>query len=100
VKVPVPVIQLQWQAALAHDTGDRLGAISTPTMVLHGTADAGIPVVNGHRLASLIPGAQLELFDGAGHLFWWEDPDRTAAILGDLARRAPTAMTHSGGQPG
>lgn len=84
VKVPVPVIQLQWQAALAHDTGDRLGAISTPTAVLHGTADAGIPVVNGRRLASLIPGARLELFDGAGHLFWWEDPARTAAVLGEL----------------
>jgi 3-oxoadipate enol-lactonase len=88
VRVPVPVIQLQWQAALAHDTGDRLGAISRPTTVLHGTADAGIPVVNGHRLAELIPDAKLELFEGAGHLFWWEDPARAAAVLGELGRRA------------
>jgi pimeloyl-ACP methyl ester carboxylesterase len=84
VKVPVPVIQLQWQAALAHDTADRLTSIDTPTAVLHGTADAGIPVTNGRRLAELIPKARLELFEGAGHLFWWEDPARTAAILQDL----------------
>jgi 3-oxoadipate enol-lactonase len=88
VRVPAPVIQMQWQAALAHDTGDRLGAVNRPTTVLHGTADAGIPVVNGHRLAGLIPGAQLELFDGAGHLFWWEDPLRAAGVLTQLERRA------------
>jgi 3-oxoadipate enol-lactonase len=38
------------------------------------TADVGIPVVNAQRLAGLIPGAK-------GHLFWWEDPERTAALL-------------------
>jgi pimeloyl-ACP methyl ester carboxylesterase len=38
-------------------------------------------VVNAQRLAELMPGAKVELFDDAGHLFWWEDPERTAALL-------------------
>lgn len=42
------------------------------TLILDGTADASIPVVNAHRLAELVPAAKVELFDDAGHLFWWE----------------------------
>ncbi|MEV0803311.1 alpha/beta hydrolase [Kribbella sp. NPDC050281] len=81
VKVPVPVVLMQWQAAKAHDTTERLGAIAVPVLILHGTADAEIPVENAQRLSSLMPAAKVELFDDAGHLFWWEDPDRTATLL-------------------
>ncbi|GAA0626248.1 alpha/beta hydrolase [Kribbella sandramycini] len=81
VRMPVPVVLMQWAAAQAHDAADRLLTVDVPTLVLHGTADAGMPVANALRLAELIPAAQLELFDGAGHLFWWEDPVRTAALL-------------------
>lgn len=55
-------------------------------MILHGTADASIPVLNAHRLAELMPAAKVELFDDAGHLFWWEDPERAAALLAALGR--------------
>jgi 3-oxoadipate enol-lactonase len=81
VKMPVPVVLMQWEAALAHDTTERLRDIAVPTLILHGTADAGIPVANAQRLAGLMPGAKVELFDDVGHLFWWEDPERTAALL-------------------
>jgi 3-oxoadipate enol-lactonase len=81
VKVPVPVILFQWEAALAHDAADRVGGITAPTQILHGTADAGIPVVNAHQLSRLMPNARLELFDGAGHLFWWEDPERAVKVI-------------------
>jgi 3-oxoadipate enol-lactonase len=81
VKVPVPVVLMQWQAALALDTIDRLPTVSAPTMIMHGTLDAGIAVENAHLIAAAIPGARLELFDGKGHLFWWEDPERAAALL-------------------
>jgi 3-oxoadipate enol-lactonase len=80
-KVPVPVVRMQFAAALRHNTVDRLPTIAAPTLVLHGTADAGIPSLNGEQLASRIPGARLELFDGVGHLFWWEEPERTAELL-------------------
>jgi pimeloyl-ACP methyl ester carboxylesterase len=81
VKMPVPVVLMQWEAVQAHDTTARLGEIDVPTLILHGTADAGIPVVNAYQLAELIPAAKVELFDDAGHLFWWQDPERTVASI-------------------
>lgn len=86
VRVPAPVVQMQFRAALAHDTAGRLPGVRTPTLVLHGTGDVGIPAVNGERIAALVPGARLHLFDGAGHLFWWEEPETTAALLREHAR--------------
>lgn len=86
VRVPVPVVLMQWQAALALDTADRLPGITAPTMIMHGTLDAGIPVANAHQIAARIPGARLELFENIGHLFWWEDPERVAALLIEHAK--------------
>ena len=40
-----------------------------------------IPVANGELIASLIPGARLEILDGVGHMFWWEQPERSAELL-------------------
>ncbi len=46
---------------------ERLPRITAPTLVLHGQADALIPVAAAHDLARRIPGARLELIDGWGH---------------------------------
>jgi pimeloyl-ACP methyl ester carboxylesterase len=32
-------------------------------------------------MASLIPGARLEIMDGVGHLFFWERPERAAELV-------------------
>ncbi len=40
-----------------------------------------IPVENGRLIASLIPGARLEILDGVGHLFFWEQPGRSAELF-------------------
>ena len=32
-------------------------------------------------IAALIPGARLEIFDGVGHLFFWEQPERSAELM-------------------
>ncbi len=79
--VAVPVVMRQLQAIAAHDTSARLGAISAPTLVVHGTADQLLPVQNGRLIASLIPGARLEILDGVGHLFFWERPERSAELI-------------------
>jgi poly(3-hydroxyalkanoate) depolymerase len=41
--------------------------LTQPTLVLHGTDDPLVPVVNARILAALIPGAELQLLD-CGHL--------------------------------
>jgi len=71
----------QYTAALGHDASDRLNALQAPTVVVHGTRDALIPFGDARRLARLIPGARLELIEGAGHLVFWEQPDRVAGIV-------------------
>jgi 3-oxoadipate enol-lactonase len=79
--VPVAVIMQQMQACAAHDTHARLPQIAMPTLVIHGTEDRLLPVQNGRLIASRIPGARLEIFDGVGHLFFWERPDRAAELV-------------------
>jgi 3-oxoadipate enol-lactonase len=91
VRAPVPVdtIMGQAQAIASHNVGDQLAELTMPTAVLHGTVDRMLPYPNGVAVHQGIPGATLDTFEGAGHLFFWEDAHRTAAILGDLSARSP-----------
>jgi pimeloyl-ACP methyl ester carboxylesterase len=79
--VAVPVIMAQMQAVAGHDTSARLPSLAMPTLVVHGTEDQMLPVQNGRLIASLIPDSRLEIFDGVGHLFFWERPERSAELL-------------------
>ena len=81
VPVAVSVIMLQMQAVMGHDTSARLSSIEAPTLVVHGTEDRMLPVVNGELIARSIPHARLELLEGVGHMFWWEQPERSAALV-------------------
>ncbi|SMD08343.1 alpha/beta fold hydrolase [Kibdelosporangium aridum] len=80
-RVPVPVVLMQWEAAQHHYTSSRLPLLNAPVQVVHGTGDAMMPVRNGEHIASLIPGAKLELLEDAGHIFWLEEPSRTVDLL-------------------
>jgi pimeloyl-ACP methyl ester carboxylesterase len=75
------VLLLQVQAIAGHDTSGRLGELTVPTLVVHGELDRMLPADNGRMIAGLVPGARLEVFDGVGHAFWWERPERTAELL-------------------
>lgn len=56
----------QWDADLAHDTLDRLGSISAPTLVIAGEQDLLTPPWHGRQVAETIPGAKLHMFTGPG----------------------------------
>lgn len=60
---------------------DRLGAISTPTLVLAGRSDFQYPPERQQELAAAIPGAQLELIDEAGHNAPHERPEQVMAAV-------------------
>jgi 3-oxoadipate enol-lactonase len=79
--VPVDVIMAQMQAVVGHDTSARLTSIDKPTLVIHGTEDRMLPMVNGEVIARLIPDTRLEVLEGVGHMFWWEQPERSAALV-------------------
>ena len=54
------------------------GEVHAPTLVLTGTADEVVDPRNSELLAERIPGARLERFEGAGHLFFWQEPQRSS----------------------
>ncbi len=79
-RVSLRVITEQMQAIIGQDTVARLGQIGVPTTVAHGTEDRLLPYPNGVAIHGAIPGATLETFEGAGHLFFWEDPARAVEV--------------------
>jgi 3-oxoadipate enol-lactonase len=85
---PQPVVLQQMQACAAHDTHERLSQIDLPTLVIHGDADRLLGYDNGRQIAAAIPGARLETLEGVGHMFWWEQPQRSAELIRDHALAA------------
>lgn len=77
----------QWEAMQGFDSYDRLPDLRVPTLVLHGTEDLAIPVENARVLAERIPGAELALLEGAGHLYHSERPEEADAIVLDFVGR-------------
>jgi len=75
-----------WQAAFAgfFDTPDfsgDLASVSAPSLIMWGDKDAYAPREHQDRLAALIPGARLIVYEGAGHGFHWEDSAQFAKDL-------------------
>lgn len=69
----------QWSA--------RLGELSVPALVACGRDDPFVPVALGERLAAAIPGARLEVIDGARHYVPEDTPDQLVRHLGSLLAR-------------
>jgi 3-oxoadipate enol-lactonase len=74
----------QWEAMQGWDAWDRISAIRCPTLILQGTEDRLVSVENARRLSALIPGANLVLLEGAGHLYHSEQADRADAAVLDF----------------
>jgi len=96
---PRRVIGFQLQAIAAHDTSARLPNLEIPTLVIHGTVDRILGYPNGPLIASLIPGARLETLEDVGHLFWWEQPERSAELIREhaLAPAQPPGLAQPAG---
>jgi len=62
-------------------TPELLAGITTPTLVMHGELDKVIPAVHGEQFAAAIPGAQLMLYPGVGHLPQEEIAELSASDL-------------------
>ena len=55
--------------------------MASRSAIVTGTADNVIDYRNSELIAERIPNARLEVLDGAGHIFFWEQPDRVAEIV-------------------
>jgi 3-oxoadipate enol-lactonase len=74
----------QAAAGQGFDAWDRLPELAASTLVLHGTEDVVVDPGNARLLASRIPDARLEWFEGCGHLLFWEQPERFAEVVGEF----------------
>ena len=52
-----------------------------PLLVMWGDRDSIIPVAHAYKVQEALPGAQLEIFPGAGHFPHHADPDRFIELL-------------------
>jgi pimeloyl-ACP methyl ester carboxylesterase len=73
-----------------------LPSIDVPTLVIGGTADVITPPQESRRIAALIPGARLEMLDGAGHMIMLERTEVFHHLLLDFARDVGTLPATAG----
>lgn len=62
-------------------TLSRLPSITAPTLVIHGTADRMVQPGNAELIADAIPNSRLAWLEGAGHVFWTDQPARSIELI-------------------
>ena len=82
LKVPLPVWRETLKGLMEDDSFQEVHKIEAPTLIIWGDQDSLLPREDAEALAAAIPGAQFLVYRGAGHVFYWEEPERVA---GDLA---------------
>jgi pimeloyl-ACP methyl ester carboxylesterase len=70
------------------DSTPDLPGIDVPTLVITGSLDTLIPPAVTAEMAERIPGARLELLEGAGHLSNLERPEDFTRLLSEHLERA------------
>lgn len=72
--VPLPVRRSMIGAAV--DMDDALAALQVPVLVVHGAEDAVVHPDMGRHTAKRAPRAHFGLYEGAGHMPFYESPER------------------------
>lgn len=81
LKLPAPVWRASFAGLLEIDRSVELESIAAPTLVVWGDQDVVAPRADQDALAEGVPGAELLVYEGAGHALHWEEPQRFAADL-------------------
>jgi pimeloyl-ACP methyl ester carboxylesterase len=81
LKLPAHVWRASFGALLEIDRPVALDRIGAPTLVVWADRDAAAPRRDQIVLAEGISGAELLVYEGAGHALHWEEPRRFAADL-------------------
>lgn len=86
---PMFVLARQTAAVSQFDTYDRLPQIRAPTLIIHGDSDQLVPPENARILQQRIAGARVRVLPGAGHTFFWEQPEEAAAAIVEFLSAVP-----------
>jgi 3-oxoadipate enol-lactonase len=68
---------------------DEIGRITAPTLVLVGAEDVATPVAKAERIAHGIPGAQLIVMPGVGHVSTLESPALVTGLMTEFLAGQP-----------
>lgn len=79
------VARVAWERPYSLKLRRWLHRVSVPTMLLWGAEDRLIPVAQAQSWARLIPGAKVEVVNGAGHLVLDEKPEAVERVAAFLA---------------
>jgi 3-oxoadipate enol-lactonase len=75
------------EASVAQDRGARLEDIQVPALVVSGDEDSVYPPALAQEVARRVPGAQLVMMQGAGHLPNLEQPRRFNEVVMDFIQK-------------
>jgi len=78
--MPVDAFQAQSDACIMHDAFDRLGMITARTIFTVGDADIFTPLRLTVEMHERMPGSEMVVFKGLGHIHHWEDLERFNAV--------------------
>ena len=81
LKVPARVWKATFEGLLEDDSSEEVGRIQAPTLILWGDRDSILPMSDQEAYVRAIPRARLVTYPGAGHAFYWEEPQRVATDL-------------------
>jgi 3-oxoadipate enol-lactonase len=95
VQQPLKAYCAQSQALHDHNVTHGLGSIKCPTLVMVGKQDILTPVRYAEAIVKAIPGAELRVIDGCGHLFMFEKPDQFNECVLDFLEDAETREAKS-----
>ncbi|MFD7711616.1 alpha/beta fold hydrolase [Streptomyces sp. NPDC059786] len=84
-KPPARVWRETVRGLLGTDLARTLRGILVPTLVLWGDADTCVPRADQRQILDAVPGATLEVYEGAGHVLHWERPERLAQDIAAFA---------------
>lgn len=70
------------------DVEERLPHVTQPVLVLTGRQDRTCVPAASERIAELVPGADLHVFEGSGHLAFIEEPEAYVSVVRAFLTRA------------
>jgi pimeloyl-ACP methyl ester carboxylesterase len=81
LKIPARVWRETSKGLLEEDFPGELGNINVPTLIIWGDRDSIVSKEDQEELVKAIPGAKLVVHQGAGHVLYWEEPERVASDI-------------------
>ncbi|MEV0226746.1 alpha/beta hydrolase [Streptomyces sp. NPDC050704] len=102
LKPPARVWRETLRGLLETDLAATLRGILVPTLVLWGDADTVLPRTDQQQILDAIFEATFVVYEGAGHLLYWEEPERVVQDVVRFALRVMPELPDDGspGRPG